>query len=272
MTWLTNSKHTSIRSCRTWKSRSPGVETARCTVPASSRNGCSSAGRGPENSRSHAAEPIPATQASGASGTRNPTDRCKPAQSASRSLTVSSPPGSMVSTMKIAAVVSGAITGCGSGSGSGRATAGTCDHSVTERPFPADTKLPSGKVSPVPSPGPSRGRNRCGGSALLAHPAAPPEHHEQGDDGQHLGADAEDEERRQRPFPVHQPAQVLAEEPGQERQRQEHGGDDGQLLHHVVEPVGHHRHRCPAGPARGAGLPSWPARCWGELACPPGSS
>jgi hypothetical protein len=31
-------------------------------------------------------------------------------------------------------------------------------------------------------------------------------------------------------------------EPGQERQRQEHGGDDGQLLHHVVEPVGHHRH------------------------------
>src|SRR5712671_4032955 len=161
MTWLANSKHTSIRSCRRWKSRSPGVETARCTVPASSRNGCSSAGRGPENSRSHAAEPIPATQASGASGTRNPTDRCSPAQSASRSLTASSPPGSMISTMKIAAAVSGASTGCGSGSGSGRATAGTCDHSVTKRPFPGDTKLPRGKVSRAPS----RKRRRAGGSA-----------------------------------------------------------------------------------------------------------
>src|SRR6201987_4839767 len=192
MIWLTNSKHTSIRSCRTWKSRSPGVETARCTVPASSRNGCSSAGRGPEKSRSR---------------------------------TASSPPGSMVSTMNIAAVVRGAITGCGSGSGSGRATAGTCDHSVTRRPFPVGTKLPRGKVSRDCS----RHRPRAG-SAPLAQPAAPPEHDDQDDNGQHLGADAEDEERRQRPFPVHQPAQVLPEEPGQERQRQEHGGDDGELL------------------------------------------
>src|SRR6266487_5611169 len=215
MTWLTNSKHTSIRSCRTWKSRSPGVETARCTVPASSRNGCSSAGRGPENSRSHASEPIPATQASGASGTRNPTDRCRAAQSASRSLTVSSPPGSMVSTMKIAALVSGASTGCGSGSGSGRATAGTCDHSVTKRPFPADTKLPRGKVSRDRSGQPSRGgpsatpgqrATRVSPSAPLAQPATSAEHDEQGDDGQRVEQPVQ---RDQAPVGV-QPTQGVA--------------------------------------------------------------
>jgi hypothetical protein len=50
-----------------------------------------------------------------------------------------------------------------------------------------------------------------------------------------LDADAEDEERADGPFPADQPAQVLAEETGQEGQRQEDGGDDGQLLHHVVE-------------------------------------
>ena len=87
---------------------------------------------------------MPATQPSGASGTRKPTDRCRPAQSASRSRTAGSPPGSIVSTRKIAAAVSGASTGCGSGSGSGRATAGTCDHSVTQCPFPVGTKLPRG--------------------------------------------------------------------------------------------------------------------------------
>jgi hypothetical protein len=95
----------------------------------------------------------------------------------------------MVSTMKIAAVVSGASTGCGSGSGSGRATAGTCDHSVTERPFPADTKLPSGKVNRVPSPGPCRGHAPGPFGARDGTGAA----------GQHLDADAEDKERRQPP-------------------------------------------------------------------------
>jgi hypothetical protein len=79
------------------------VETARCTVPASSRNGCSSAGRGPENSRSHAPEPIPATQASGASGTRNPTARCKPGPVGEQVPDGLLPAGSMVSTRNIAA-------------------------------------------------------------------------------------------------------------------------------------------------------------------------
>src|SRR5262249_40604426 len=155
---------------------------------------------------------IPATQARGASGTRNPTDRCSPAQSASRSLTASSPPGSIVSTMKIAAVVSGASTGCGSGSGSGRATAGTCDHSVTERPLPVGTKLPRGRVSRGCPRQPPRGRlDRA--SAPRAHPAAPPEHDQQGGDGYQLGADADAPEGGRRPDPAHQPDEVLAEEP-----------------------------------------------------------
>src|SRR5690242_6835900 len=247
MTWPANSKHTSIRSCRIWKSRSPGVETARWTVPASSRNGCSSAGRGPENSRSHAPEPMPATQASGASGTRNPTARCRPAQSASRSRTASSPPGSIISTRKIAAAVRGASTGCGSGSGSGRATAGTCDHSVTNRPSRSAASFPEAKVSPTGARGSGgagtrlvRYESRRGRSAaLLPHPPAPPERDEQDHHSQDLGADAEGQERAQRPDVVHQPAQVLAEEPGQECQRQEHGGDDGQLLHHVVQQHEH---------------------------------
>ena len=38
-----------------------------------------------------------------------------------------------------------------------------------------------------------------------------------------------------------QVAEVLPEEPGEEAQRQEDGGDDGQLLHHDVEAVRHRR-------------------------------
>ena len=48
-----------------WNSRSPGVDGAWWRGPSSAMNGCSSAGRGPANNRSHASEPIEVT-----------TDRC----------------------------------------------------------------------------------------------------------------------------------------------------------------------------------------------------
>ncbi|GGT95049.1 hypothetical protein GCM10010244_20610 [Streptomyces coeruleorubidus] len=57
-----SAKHRSVRAASMWKNRSPGVAGAWCRGPASSRNGCSRAGRGPPNSRSQARDPIPATQ------------------------------------------------------------------------------------------------------------------------------------------------------------------------------------------------------------------
>jgi hypothetical protein len=50
-------------------------------------------------------------------GGRKPTDLCRAATSASRSRAAASPPGLMVSTRKIAAVLSGVTIGCGSGDG-----------------------------------------------------------------------------------------------------------------------------------------------------------
>ena len=60
-----SSKQTSRVSALTWNRRSPGVDGALWRGPSSATNGCSSAGLGPENSRSNASEPIEAT-----------TDRC----------------------------------------------------------------------------------------------------------------------------------------------------------------------------------------------------
>ena len=121
MIWPASSKQRSICVARMWKSRSPGVETARCLSPTSAGNGCSSSGRGPLNKRSHASDPTPATHVSSPSGRRKPTARCSPAQSLSNSRAVGSPPGSMVNTRKIAAPVSGLRTGWASApiSGSG---------------------------------------------------------------------------------------------------------------------------------------------------------
>ncbi len=102
MIWPASSKHGYSRPARIWNSRSPGVDTARCRGPISSRNGCSSAGRGPPNSRSQAVEPMPATQLSLSSGTRNPTARCSAGRLESRSRATGSPPGSIVTTRKIA--------------------------------------------------------------------------------------------------------------------------------------------------------------------------
>src|SRR5215217_716948 len=50
-------------------------------------------------------------------------------------------------------------------------------------------------------------------------------------------ADAEHEKRPQRADVQHEPAEVLTEEAGQRRDRQEHRRDERQLLHHDVEAV-----------------------------------
>lgn len=85
--------------------------------PSSSMNGVSSTGRGPENSRSQASDPIDVTTDRRLSESRKPTARTRPDNSGSASCTVASPPSSMVATRKMAAGVNGARTGWGSGGG-----------------------------------------------------------------------------------------------------------------------------------------------------------
>jgi hypothetical protein len=118
-----------------WNSRSPGVEGARCSGPTSSRKGCSSAGRGPLNMRSHACEPMPTTQLSLSFGTLNPTARSSAGRSASSSRTTGSAPMSTVTTRKIAALVSGLSTSCGTtclaGSAIGHAPSSSHSRSAT---------------------------------------------------------------------------------------------------------------------------------------------
>ena len=114
---VASSKQTSIDSARMWNNRSPGVHGAWWRGPSSSMNGCSSAGRGPENSRSQASDPIDVTTDSRLVGSRNPIARTSPEMSGSASWTVCSPPSSIVATRKMAAGVNGARTGCGNGSG-----------------------------------------------------------------------------------------------------------------------------------------------------------
>ncbi len=80
-------------------------------------NGVSSAGRGPENSRSQASDPIEVTTERCLSESRNPIARTNPEMSGKASCTAASPPSSMVITRKMAAGVNGAVTGCGSGAG-----------------------------------------------------------------------------------------------------------------------------------------------------------
>jgi hypothetical protein len=114
-----NSKHMSIDSALMWNSRSPGVAGAWWRGPRSSMNGVSSAGRGPENRRSQASDPIEVTTERCLSVSRKPTARTNPDMSGSPSWTeeAASCPSSMVTTRKMAAGVNGAVTGCGSGSG-----------------------------------------------------------------------------------------------------------------------------------------------------------
>jgi hypothetical protein len=112
-----NSKHMSIDMALMWNSRSPGVAGAWCRGPSSSMNGVSSAGRGPENIRSQASDPIDVTTERRLSVSRKPTARTNPEISGSASCTAASPPSSMVTTRKMAAGVNGAVTGCGNGAG-----------------------------------------------------------------------------------------------------------------------------------------------------------
>src|ERR1700722_12479771 len=65
-----------------------------------------------------------------------------------------------------------------------------------------------------------------------AEPAAALEHQEQDRDRDDLGADAEEEEVAEADLEVvMKPGEVLAEDAGQEAERQEDGGDHGELLH-----------------------------------------
>jgi len=114
MILVASSKHKSMRLARIWKRRSPGDDTAWREPARTSRKGCSSAGRGSPNRRSHASEPIPITQLRPASRSRNSTARISAESSAQNERTAArlSGPGFMVTTRKIAARVSGADTGC----------------------------------------------------------------------------------------------------------------------------------------------------------------
>ena len=96
-------------------------------------------------------------------------------------------------------------------------------------PVPSAAAADCGRAAP--GPGRSDGRS--------AQPAPAAEH----DDQRHpvaMSTPTPSDPEGPRPRDVaHQVAEVLAEEAGEEAQRQEDGGDDGQLLHHHVEAVGH---------------------------------
>jgi hypothetical protein len=81
---------------------------------------------------------MPATQLSLPSGTRKPTDRWSAGRSASSSRATGSPPGSTVTTRKIAVVVGGLSTGCGTASRPG-SPPGTCR--VISTPLPRPSRL-----------------------------------------------------------------------------------------------------------------------------------
>src|SRR5262245_51072693 len=115
MICVASSKHRSMRLARMWNKRSPGVATAWRSPARTSRNGCSSAGRGGPNRRSHASDPMPMTQDRPGSMSRNSTARNSAERSPQNDRRIArlSAPGLTVTTRKIAARVSGADTGCG---------------------------------------------------------------------------------------------------------------------------------------------------------------
>ena len=123
------------------------------------RNGCSSAGRGPPNSRSQASEPMPTTQVSCPSGTRKPTERGQPGE-VGRAGRGRRPrrPASTVTTRKIAASVSGLSTGCGS--------AGSVGHGATPS-LSAAPGAPGGVAVPVDGSG-DRGPRAAGRHGCLS--------------------------------------------------------------------------------------------------------
>src|SRR2546423_13337903 len=77
----------------------------------------------------------------------------------------------------------------------------------------------------------------AGVQTLGLEPASAPEEDHQQDERDELGADPEADERGPAGDMADHPAEVLAEEPGDEGQRQKYGRDHGELLHDHVEPV-----------------------------------
>src|SRR4051794_717334 len=69
-------------------------------------------------------------------------------------------------------------------------------------------------------------------------PPSPAEEAEEDHAADDQAADANAEERRGGVDVLDHPSKVLSEEAGHKGQRQEDRGDDGELLHHVVDAVG----------------------------------
>src|SRR5499427_8436833 len=87
---------------------------------------------------------------------------------------------------------------------------------------------------------PRRGRVIAGPvPAACSQPAAAAEEDQHAHHDGQLGPHPEYQEGAQAAEALDHPAEVLAEEPGEEGERQEDGGDEGELLHDHVELVRH---------------------------------
>src|SRR5918994_1862747 len=95
------------------------------------------------------------------------------------------------------------------------------------------TELPPNFITRRPMPAPLPRRVRQG----RLEPSAAPEQDDQEGDGRDLQADAEAEEGGRAADVVDHPAEVLAEEAGDEGERQEDPREHGQLLGDDVQPV-----------------------------------
>src|SRR5947208_11465059 len=77
-------------------------------------------------------------------------------------------------------------------------------------------------------------------AAMRLEPLLDLEEDHEADEGQHLAADAKAPERNPAGYVADHVAEVLAEEPGDEAERQEDRGYDGELFADFVLPVGHY--------------------------------
>ena len=112
--------------------------------------------------------------------------------------------------------------------------------------YEAHTAARPAGCRPAPAAGATEGVRPCRPSPAsdrrAPQPAPAAEQHDEEDHRDNVQPDRQHEEApgRRQPHP-HQVAEVLPEEAGEEAQRQEDGGDDGQLLHHHVQAVRHRR-------------------------------
>src|SRR5215831_17826398 len=97
--------------------------------------------------------------------------------------------------------------------------------SSTSRPSRAAPRRDSFIAGPVP--------------AACLQPAAAAEDDQHAPHDDELGPEPDQQERAQAADALDHPAEVLPEEAGEEGQRQEDRGDEGELLHDHVEPVRH---------------------------------